>query len=426
MAEPLDRLARSLYETNLIRHFDHLFQDCPDLHMKDMTVEEIGPDRRVKIQGAWVVNFGSDSFLGLDQDERLREAVRSGVDRWGTHNGTSRAFASVASNAAAERKLADWMRAECALIYASATLANLGALPALVTRRDVVVYDQYAHNSVQQAAKLCRAGGAKTAAFAHNDADDLQRVLHELRPYRHAVVACDGVYSMSGDLPPLARFREIARGNDAVLYVDDAHGTGVIGQQGRGTVLDALGDYDNTLVVGSLSKALSCLGGFVICPEQMLLLLKLRSAPLIFGGPVAPAYLDAICVAVDILASDEYALLRGRLDANMQQFLDGMCAAGVPVIGGIGAIASVPIGDTMDTLTAGHDLFERGYYVQSVIFPAVPHHGGLLRVQINANHTRAAIAGLVDAFAQLSAANDESRQPTRLRPGSPEPLRQVG
>jgi 7-keto-8-aminopelargonate synthetase-like enzyme len=403
MTEPLDRLADALYETQLIRHFHHLFEHCPDLHMKDMTVEEVGPGRRVRIRGQWVVNFGSDSFLGLDQDPRLHAALERGIKRWGSHNGTSRAFASVDANVEAERKLARWMRAECALIYPSVTLANLGALPALVTRRDAIAYDQFAHNSVQQGIKLAKAGGVRAAAFAHNDPDDLRRTLQNLRPYRHALIACDGVYSMSGSLPPLAEFRAIARDHDAILYVDDAHGTGIIGEQGRGVVLDALGDYRNAIVVGSLSKALSCLGGFIICPERVLLLLKLRSAPLIFGGPVAPAYLDAICVAVDILASDEYWTLRGRLDANMQQFLAGMRDAGVPLAGGIGAIASVPIGDTMSTLAAGRELFERGYYVQSVIFPAVPHHGGLLRVQINANHTTESIAGLIEAVANLAA-----------------------
>src|SRR5205085_6601545 len=128
--------------------------------------------------------------------------------------------------------------------------------------------------------------------------------------YRHAVVAVDGVYSMSGHLPPLREFQTVARANDAILYVDDAHGTGVLGMQGRGTVRDALGDYENVLVVGSLSKALSCLGGFVACSKEAREVLKLRSNSLIFGGPVPPPYLEAVCVAVDILASPEYPRLR--------------------------------------------------------------------------------------------------------------------
>jgi len=314
MPDLLDKVATALEADPLVRHFEQYFRDYPDLHLKDMTLDEIGPDRAVKLNGHWVVNFGSDSFLGLDQDPRIKEAIRRGLDRWGTHNGTSRAFSSVASCVEAERRLAAWLKTESALIYPSVTLTNIGVLPGLVTRHDALVADQQAHHSVHQGMKLAHAGGAKTAVFAHDDTAELDRVLKSLRPYRHAVVAVDGIFSMTGDLPPLAAFREVAEANDAVLYVDDAHGTGIFGEVGRGTVLDALGDYRNTLIVGSLSKALSCFGGFVACPERLRLALKIRSGPLIFGGPVPPAYLDGVCAAIDILTSDEYPALRGSSD----------------------------------------------------------------------------------------------------------------
>src|SRR5687767_10682828 len=204
MPDPLDTLATALEGSLLVRYLGGFFRDHPDLHMKDMTAEAVGPDRLVKIDGRWVVNFGSDSFLGLDQDPRLHAAVRRGLDRWGTHNGSSRAFSSVQSNVEAERKLAAWLGAECTVIYPSVTLANLGVLPALASRRDAVVVDQYAHHSVQQGVRLAAAGGAKTAVFAHNDLDDLERCLAKVRPYRSAVVAVDGIYSMTGVRPPLA------------------------------------------------------------------------------------------------------------------------------------------------------------------------------------------------------------------------------
>lgn len=408
MPQPLDRLAAALSAGPLVRHFDRLFRDHPDLHMKDMTVDEVGPGRRVKLGGKWVVNFGSDSFLGLDRHPKLHAAVRGGLDRWGTHNGSSRAFSSVASNVEAEDRVAAWLGTESALIYPSVTLANLGALPALVTRHDVVVTDQYAHHSVQQGVRLATAGGVRAATFAHNDPADLGRILRGLRPYRSAVVAVDGVYSMTGNLAALRELRAVAAANDAVLYVDDAHGTGVLGRAGRGTVLDALGDYDNVLVVGSLSKAVSCLGGFVAGPERICFLLKLRSGPLIFGGPVPPPYLDAVCAAVDILASPEGDALRDTLRRNMARFSAGARARGVPVIGAVGAIASVPVGDEAATLRAGRAAFDRGYYVQSVIFPAVPHHGGLLRVQVNANHTADEIDGLVGVLAEVAPRHDRA------------------
>ncbi|HEX4609726.1 MAG TPA: aminotransferase class I/II-fold pyridoxal phosphate-dependent enzyme [Urbifossiella sp.] len=401
MQQPLDRLAAGLSAGPLVRHLEGFFRDHPDLHMKDMTVEETGPDRQIKLAGRWVTNFGSDSFLGLDRDPRLHDAVRLGLDRWGTHNGSSRAFSSVESNVEAENKVAAWLGADSALIYPSVTLTNLGALPALLTRQDAVVTDQYAHHSVQQGVKLAKAGGVKTGAFAHNDPADLDRVLRQMRPYRSAVVAVDGVYSMTGTLAALAELREVATAHDAILYVDDAHGTGVLGTRGRGTVLDALGDYANTIVVGSLSKAVSCFGGFVACTERIRFLLKLRSAPLIFGGPVPPPYLDAVCAAVDILGDAEGDALRATLGRNMARFCDAARGQGLPVLGGVGAIASVPVGDEAATLRAGRAAFDRGYYVQSVIFPAVPHHSGLLRVQINANHHPDEIDGLVGVLGDV-------------------------
>ena len=401
MVAPLDRLIDSLAGTGMTRFFRRLFDEYPDLLMKDLTVEEVGPDRAIKLGGRWVTNFGSDSFLGFDQDERVKEAVECGVRRWGTHNGSSRAFSSVEPNVRAERKLAEWLGAEAALIYPSVTLANVGALPGLVTRHDVLVADQFAHNSIDEGLKLAKARGVRTAKFAHNDPAALEDALNALKPYRHAVVAVDGVYSMSGRLPPLAEFRRIASANAAALYVDDAHATGVLGAQGRGTVREALGDYANVLTAGSLSKGFSCLGGFVAGTQAAIDVLKLRSNPLIFGGPVPPAYLEAVCTVVDILASSEYPGLRARLDANVLRLAEGARQLGLGVLGGAVPIVSVLVGAEEATLKAGKFLYERGYYVQSVVFPAVPHGAGVLRMQVNANHTADQIDGLLGALAAL-------------------------
>src|SRR3954452_10325657 len=168
MTLPLDRLISSLSRTGMTRFFQKLFADFPELLMKDQTVEAVRPDRTFKLGGKWVTNFGSDSFLGLDQDPRVIAAVERGVRAWGSHNGSSRAFASVEPNIRAERKLAQWLGTEAALIYPSVTLANVGALPGLVTRRDVLVADQFAHNSIDEGLKLAKARGTRTAKFAHN------------------------------------------------------------------------------------------------------------------------------------------------------------------------------------------------------------------------------------------------------------------
>jgi 7-keto-8-aminopelargonate synthetase-like enzyme len=398
----MDKLGDALRRNTLVRIVEQFGQEHPDTHLKDLVIDEAGPGRQIKVLGRWVVNFGSDSFLGLDRDPRVQEAVRRGLRRWGTHNGSSRAFASVDANVEAERRLAEWLGVESVLIFPSVMLANLGAIPGLVGRQDVVVLDEHAHSSMQEAAKIARANGSKVATFAHNNPLSLEKVLESLQPYRCALVCIDGVYSMSGLVPPMPELNEVARANDAVLYIDDAHGTGVLGEQGRGTVLEALGSYDNSLVVGSLSKAFSCAGGFIGCTATFHRLLKIRSSSYVFGGPVVPPYLDAINAVIDILQSDEYNILRDRLDAHIGRVTRSLSDLGLVVIGGATPIVSILIGDEAETLAAGRFLFDRGYYVQSVLFPAVPYHSGVLRVQCNANHDDAAIDGLIAAFAELA------------------------
>ncbi|MGH9676936.1 MAG: aminotransferase class I/II-fold pyridoxal phosphate-dependent enzyme, partial [Candidatus Acidiferrum sp.] len=260
---PMQQLTAALRQSGLIRFIEHFAELFPTTHMKDLVVDRIGSGREIEVNGKTVVNFGSDSFLGLDRDPRVMAAIRKGLEKWGSHNGASRAFSSVRSNADAEDKLAAWLGTEAVLIYPSVTLANLGAIPGLLGRQDLLVMDEQAHNSMQEGAKIAKANGVRVATFSHCDPTALCRALDEGGDYRVAVVAIDGVYSMSGELPPLRELNDVAKTRRAILYVDDAHGTGVIGTRGRGTVLDALGSYDNTLVVGSLSKGFSCAGGFI-------------------------------------------------------------------------------------------------------------------------------------------------------------------
>lgn len=398
---PMHNLAQAIRQHGLVRFVEHYAKEYPDAHLKDLVVDHLGTHREMDVQGRRVINFGSDSFLGLDQDPRVQAAIVEGLRRWGTHNGASRAFASVRSNEEAEEKLASWLGTEAALIYPSVSLANLGAIPGLVSKRDLLIVDEHAHNSMQEGAKIAQANGVRVLSFSHCDPDDLQRVLDGAGEYRVAVVAIDGVYSMSGALPPLARLNDVCLKNNAVLYVDDAHGTAVLGRHGRGTVLEALGNYDNALVVGSLSKGFSCFGGFIGCKKEFKLLLKIRSNTFIFGGPVPPPYLDAICTVCDILSSDEYAEIDARLQSNLKQLTQGAIDLGLVVLGGQTPIVSILVGDEDVTLQAGRFLFEKGFYVQSVTFPAVPYHGGVLRIQINANHQPDAVAGLIAALAAL-------------------------
>lgn len=402
---PIQSLSQSLSRQGIARFFHTLREKYPDpeVLLKDLSVEDVGPGRQVVILGRRVVNFGSDSFLGLDQDVRVTDSLVEGIRRWGAHYGSSRAFTSAEVCVRAEERIAHWLGTESALLFPSVTLVNGGAIPALVTKKDVILADEYAHNSMTEAIRIANSNGTRSFAFKHNDPADLERLLMAARPYAHALIAIDGVYSMTGDLPPLEEFQEVADRHDAVLYIDDAHGTAVMGDNGRGTVAAYPDVMRKSLVVGSLSKGFSCFGGFIGCPTAMQDVLKMRSNTWIFGGPIPPCYMEAVCTVLDILESDEYDKLMADLDRNRTLLVERATEQGWHVLGGETPIVSLFVGDEDDTLRAGQYLFQRGFFTQSVTFPAVPFRSGVLRIQVNANHTEEEMLGLTEALGELMA-----------------------
>ena len=315
-----------------------------DIHLKDLVIDEMDDQRGMVVGGRRLVNFGSDSFLGLDRHPLVQKALIEAVEPWGTHNGASRAFSSVRLSEEAEQRLARWLGVEDTLIYPSVTLANAGLIPAVTGPNDLLVVDRLSHDSIQQAAKIAAANGTRLRELHPCCAAPLEDLLKS-EEYESAVVAVDGVYSMTGKIPALAELDCVARARGAILYIDDAHGTGVVGPRGRGAAYTALGSLKEVLMVGSLSKAFSCMGGFVTCSHELKTILKIRSSTFIFGGPVPPPYLAAICAVCDILESPEYDVLSGHLHFLMQRLTEGATSLGLRVLGGEAPIISITIGD---------------------------------------------------------------------------------
>lgn len=396
----MERLSARLKRHKVTRIGIEFLDRCADIHLKDLTIDDMDDHRRALVLGRTVVNFGSDSFLGLDRDERVQKAMVEALPTWGTHNGASRAFSSVALCTEAERRLADWLGVEDTLIFPSVTLANVGMLPALCGKGDLLVVDRLSHDSIHQGTRIALANGAKVVELHPCRGDALESLL-AAEGGNCAITAVDGVYSMTGKLPPLAELDETTRRHGGTLYCDDAHGTGVVGIRGRGAASMALPSLRNVLLVGSLSKAFSCMGAFVTCSGELKRILKIRSSTFIFGGPVPPPYLAAIIAVCDILDSQEGDELHRRLRSLVKRLTDGLGSLDLIVGGGVAPIISVQIGDIEDTFAAGKWLFDRGYYVQSATYPAVGLTEGLLRVQVNANHSAEQVDGLLEAFADL-------------------------
>ncbi len=398
---PIDKLARSIRQTSIVKFFEFAERHFGDQHLKQLSVSQAGPNREITINGHSLVNFGFDSFLGLDHHPRVKAAVARGAQEWGTQFGASRAFAVCGAEVELEAKIAAWMGTEAAVIFPSVTLTNMGVLAGITAPQDVIVFDEYAHNSIQEGAKIAKANGVRVFSFSHNNPASLEQVLESAKPYRSAVIAIDGVYSMSGAIAPLVELNEIALRHDGVLFIDDAHATGVLGDRGRGVVFEALGTYDNTIVVGCMSKACSVFGAFVACSHQIARLIKMRSNTYVFGGPVPPPYLEAASTVIDIFCSEEYPTIRAQLDRNIAHLVGGLRRLDLAILGGHSPIITVLVGDEGDTFRAGKFLFDRGHYVQSVTVPAVPYHAAVLRIQINSNHQPAAIEALLEAMADL-------------------------
>ena len=400
---PLEQLARSIRQSSLVKFCDYVAENFGSVHLKELSFDSVGPHREMTANGRSLINFSFDSFLGLDQDPRISEALCCGARDWGTQFGASRSFASCGIETQLELKIAAWMGTEAAMIFPSVTLANVGVLPGLVGPQDVIAIDEYAHNSIHEGTKIAKANGTRIFSFKHNDPADLERVLSTAEPFRCGVIAIDGVYSMSGSIASMVELNEVAKRYRSVLYIDDAHATAVLGEQGRGSVLEMLGSYDNCLVVGCFSKACSVFGAFVACTYEIQRLLKMRSSTYVFGGPVPPPYLAAASAVIDILTSSDYVQLRQNLDRNVDQIVVGLNRLDLVVLGGLSPIVTVLVGDEEATFRAGKFLFDRGYYVQSVTFPAVPYHAGVLRIQINSNHRTEDIIGLLAAFKDLQS-----------------------
>ncbi|MEY3203804.1 MAG: hypothetical protein RLZZ21_135 [Planctomycetota bacterium] len=394
----LDPLTERLSRHKVTRIALNFLDSNAGLHLKDLLIDATSDDRRIEVDGQTVWNFGSDSFLGLDRHPRVYEAIRAALPAWGAHNGASRAFSSPVLVDEAERKLAAWLGVADTFIFPSVTLANIGLIPAIAGPGDLLVVDRESHDSVHQGARLAAAGGARLEVIPTPDPDV---VAERFARAGGGVLAIDGVYSMSGRTPPLAELDTAVRRHGGVMYVDDAHGTGVVGDRGRGAAHAALGTLDNVLMVGSLSKAFSCLGAFVTCTPELKTVLKIKSSTFIFGGPVPPPYLAAICAVCDIFMSPEYDALLAALRARTRQLTAGLDRLGIAYHDGQAAIVSVLVGDIEKTFAAGRGLFDRGYYAQSATYPAVPINAGLLRIQVNANHSAATVDGLLDALGDL-------------------------
>ncbi|MGZ4605193.1 MAG: aminotransferase class I/II-fold pyridoxal phosphate-dependent enzyme [Blastococcus sp.] len=369
--------------------------------------------RHVTVLGRRLVNFGSCSYLGLETDPRLKAAVRDAVDRYGTQFSSSRAYASAPLYRVAEEILAE-LFGRPVLVAPSTSMGHLAAMPTLVVGRDLLLLDHQAHHSVQTAARLAQAGGARVELIPHNDLRTLERRLVAARgSYRRVWYAADGLYSMYADFFPAAELDALAaRHGDLWLYVDDAHAASWTGRHGRGYALEHLSTATlaHTVVAASLNKSFAAAGGALTFPDaESRRLVATVGGPLIFSGPVQPPMLGAVVASARLHLSPEITGRQGLLTERIRLFNRLAADAGLPLVSASEApIRYIGAGVASVAYRLTQRLRDAGFFVNPATFPAVPATRCGVRLTLTCHHTEDDVAGLVAALAEhLPAAIEE-------------------
>ncbi len=357
---------------------------------------------RVVMDGREIIMIGSNNYLGLTQDPRVQEAAIKAIEKYGTSCSGSRFLnGTLELHEELEHELADFVHKEAALCFSTGYQTNLGAISTLVTKDDVIITDKTNHASIFDG--LFMAAGIQKSMnlkrFRHNDMEDLKRVLSQVDPDAPKMIITDGVFSMEGDLVKLPQVVELAREYRARLYVDDAHGLGVMGATGRGTQehFDIWDEVD--LIMCTFSKSFASLGGFIAGKAEVIHYIKHFARPLIFSASMPPANIAAVKKSLEII-KNEPEIVR-KLQRTGEKMRHEFKALGFNTGESETPIVPIVIGNDMKTFQFWRMLFEEGVYTNPVISPAVPPDRSLLRTSFMATHTDNDLDIVLDKFKKV-------------------------
>jgi len=350
-------------------------------------------DSEVMIGGRRLIMIGSNNYLGLTNHPRVKEAAIRAIEKFGSGCAGSRFLnGNLEIHEELEKKLATFFRKEAALVFATGYQTNLGTISALLSRNDVAIIDKYDHASIIDG---CRLSFGKVKKFRHNDMKDLERVLEETKD-RGKLIIVDGVFSMEGDIADLPSIVKLAKAYGARVMVDDAHGIGVLGGGGRGTA-EHFGLEDQVdLIMGTYSKSLAAIGGFVAGPKEAIHFIKHVGRSMIFSASLPPSLVATVSTALDII--EEQPQLRTQLWRNTHKMLQGYKKLGYDTGGSETPIIPIIIKDSIKVYGMCKLLFENGVFVNPVVSPAVPPGRELLRTSYMATHTEHQLDLVLRAF----------------------------
>jgi len=378
-----------------------------------LLTSEAGPV--VEMEGRETIMLGSNNYLGLTGDERVKQGAREALETYGTGVTGSRLLnGTTPLHLDLERELAEWMGTEEAIVFTTGYQANVGCLGTILEPGDTVICDSGDHASILDGCKL---SGAKLRPFRHNRMDKLEKMLQRAGgDGGGALVVVDGVFSMEGDVCDLPRTVELCKGHGARLMVDEAHGAGVLGARGAGAC-ELFGLEDEVdLRMGTFSKSLASCGGFIAGPAEVVEYLRISSRSFIFSASAVPAAVGAALAALRVIRAEGPGLFE-RLLGNASYLREGLRELGLEVVepGKLpdGSVATTPVvpvmvGDDWQAVLLWKALFDAGVYTNVAIHPAVPPGGALLRTSLMATHDRehldralATIARIIEDFPEL-------------------------
>jgi glycine C-acetyltransferase len=341
-----------------------------------------------------VVNLSSNNYLGLTTHPRLRERALEAIRHYGVGSGSVRPIAGTLDiHMELERRLADFKKTEAVVVFQSGFTANAGAVSAILTKDDAVISDELNHASIIDGCRLSR---ASVHVFPHKDVDAARKILSQLPSSQRKILITDGVFSMDGDLGPLPALCTLAEEFGCIMMVDDAHASGVFGRNGRGTIdhFDVHGRVD--IQVGTLSKAIGVLGGYVAGSRALIEFLYQRARPFLFSTSHPPAVAAACIAAIDVLLEDPDII--GRLWDNARFFKAGLLELGFNTGISESPITPVIVGDGALAMKLSDRLFAKGVFAQGIGFPTVPRDKARVRTIVTASHTREDLQFALDVF----------------------------
>ncbi len=354
-------------------------------------------DTVVKIDGKECLMFGSNSYLGLTNHPKLKEASKIAIDKYGSGCAGSRFLnGTLDLHLELESKLAKFVNKEEALVFSTGYQVNLGVISSIPGRHDLIILDEYDHACIIDGARL---SFGKVRKYAHNDMAALEKILSKAPDGIVKLIVVDGVFSMEGDIAKLPEIVELAKKYNANIMVDDAHGLGVLGKNGEGTAAHFGMTKDVDIIMGTFSKSLASIGGFVAASFDTINYLKHTARSLIFSASIAPANAASVIAALDILKAEPERI--EKLWENTRYAMKQLKAVGMDTGHTETPIIPIYIRDTIKTFQLSRQLQDLGVFVNPVVSPAVPNEDSLIRYSLMATHTKAQIDESIDKIAAV-------------------------